>query len=138
MANKFNASEFFKGAYYSPIQVGKHTITLGKVKTVLDTKEDGSDASYLLMPMTFNNGRVVDNRFYGLSAKIACDQLRQQLADETDYKKLADFLKTLEGKEVDCFISKRTYPALDGTIKTTLQYDFVEQVTEDDDEEGPF
>ena len=142
MANAFNTSDFLRGAYFSPITVGQHKVTLGKVKTVIDTKEDGSDASYLLVPMTFANGRKVDTRFYSVGAKICCDQLRNQLNDTTDYKKLSDFLKTLEDKEVDMWVSKRTYAAGDGTPKTTLQYDFVapaEPSTEEPaSEEHPF
>lgn len=125
MANNFNTAEFLRGAYFSPITVGQHKVTLNKVKTVIENKEDGSDASYLLVTMTFNNGRKVDSRFYGIGAKIFCDQIRQQLNDSTDYKRLPDFLKTLEEKEVDMWVSKRTYASTDGTPKTTLQYDFV-------------
>lgn len=141
MANNFNAKDFFGGAYFAPITLGEHTVTLGRVKTVIETKEDGSDASYILAPMTFANGRKIDNRFYGIGAKIFCDQVRQQLEDATDYKKLVDFLKTLEGKEVKVWVSKRTYAALDGTPKSTLQYDFIaplEASEEETTEEHPF
>lgn len=147
MANAFNTSDFLRGAYFSPITVGQHKVTLGRVKTVIDTKEDGSDASYILAPMTFNNGRTVDARFYGIGAKIFCDQIRQQLDDSTDYKRLPDFLKTLVDKEVDLWVSKRTYADKDGAPKTTLQYDFVapvetsettSEVAEASTEEHPF
>jgi len=141
MANNFNTSDFLRGAYFSPITVGQHKVTLGKVKIVLDTKENGDDASYILAPMTFVNGRKVDNRFYGIGAKIFCDQLRQQLEDTTDYKKVTEFLKTLEDKEVNMWGSKRTYASPDGTPKTTLQYDFVapvETTEEEPTEEHPF
>lgn len=141
MANTFNTSDFLKGAYFSPITVGQHKVTLGRVKAILETKEDGSDASYILVPMTFANGRKVDTRFYGVGAKIFCDQIRQQLNDSTDYKKLAEFLKTLEEKEVDMWVSKRTYATTDGVPKTTLQYDFVAPVEASDEEhteEHPF
>ncbi len=137
--NNFNTADFLRGAYFSPITVGQHKVTLGKVKTVIDNKEDGSDASYLLVPITFANGRTVDNRFYNIGAKICCDQLRQQLNDSSDYKRLPDFLKTLEGKEVDMWVSKRTYPANDGTPKTTLQYDFVAPAeTSEEPDTNPF
>lgn len=141
--NNFNTADFLRGAYYSPITVGKHQITLGKIKRVIDTKEDGTDASYLLVPLIFSNGRTVDNRFYGIGAKIFCDQMRQQLEDNADYDKLTEYLKSLEGKEVNVWISKRIYTANDGSLKTTLQYDFVEpvEVTEAETsstEEHPF
>lgn len=140
--NNFNAGEFFRSTYFSPITVGQHKVTLGNIKTVIDQKEDGSDASYLLVPMAFPNGRVVETRFYGLGAKIFCDQLRQQTEDVTDYKKLSDFLKTLKDREVDMWVSKRTYAAGDGTPKTTLQYDFVAPREESEEttptEEHPF
>ena len=140
MANNFNAKDFFGGAYFAPITLGEHSVKLGRVKTVIESKEDGNDASYILAPMTFSNGRKLDNRFYGLGAKIFCDQLRNQLDDTTDYKKLVDFLKTLEDKEVKVWVSKRTYADKDGTPKTTLQYDFVAPVesAESDTEENPF
>lgn len=141
MANTFNTSEFLRGAYFSPITVGEHKITLGKIKTVIETKDNGDDASYLLVPMTFSNGRKLDARFYGIGAKIFCDQIRQQTNDSTDYKKLSDFLKALESKEVDLYVSKRTYATADGTSKTTLQYDFVppvEATEETTAEENPF
>ena len=141
MANNFNTAEFLRGAYFSPITVGQHKVTLGKIKLVIEAKDNGDDASYILVPMTFTNGRKVDNRFYGIGAKIFCDQIRNQLDDSTDYKKLSDFLKTLEDKEVDMWVSKRTYAAADGTPKTTLQYDFiapVEATEEEPTEEHPF
>lgn len=128
MANNFNTADFLRGAYYSPITVGKHNIKLGKIKRVIDTKENGTDASYLLVPMIFSNGRTVDSRFYGIGAKIFCDQIRQQTEDNSDYDKLVDYLKTLEGKDVAVWVSKRIYTANDGTVKSTLQYDFVEPV----------
>lgn len=126
--NNFNTADFLRGAYYSPITVGKHQITLGKIKRVIDTKEDGTDASYLLVPLIFSNGRTVDNRFYGIGAKIFCDQMRQQIEDNADYDKLTEYLKSLEGKDVSVWISKRIYTANDGTLKSTLQYDFVEPI----------
>ena len=129
MANTFNTSEFLRGAYFSPITVGQHKVTLGRVKIVIETKEDGNDASYILVPMTFSNGRKVDTRFYGLGAKIFCDQVRAQLNDETDYAKLSDFLKALKDKEVYLWVSKRTYTNNAGEVKTTLQYDFLEPET---------
>lgn len=141
MANNFNTADFLKGAYFSPIQVGEHDVVLGRVQTVIETKENGDDASYLLIPITFSNNRTVDVRFYGLGAKIACDQLRQQLNDLADYNTLADFLKTLKGKAVKCYVSKRTYLKGDA-LKTTLQYDFlkpeVESAEETNDETDPF
>lgn len=141
MANAFNTSDFLRGAYFSPITVGQHKVTLGKIKTVIESKDNGNDASYLLVPITFSNGRNVDARFYSIGAKIFCDQVRNQLNDTEDYEKLADFLKTLEGKEVDMWVSKRTYAAGDGTPKTNLQYDFVapaETSNEESAEEHPF
>ena len=141
MANTFNTLEFLRGAYFSPITVGQHKVTLGRVKIVIETKEDGSDASYILVPMTFSNGRKVDTRFYGIGAKIFCDPIRNQLEDTTDYKKLSHFRKTLEEKKVDMWVSKRTYASGDGTPKTTLQYDFIAPVETSDEEpteEHPF
>ena len=141
MANNFNAKDFFGGAYFAPIALGEHKVTLGKVRAVIDTKEDGSDASYILAPMTFGNGRKIDNRFYNIGAKIFCDQLRQQLSDTTDYEKVSDFLKTLEDKTVDVWVSKRNFTIADGTPKTTLQYDFIapmDAVEEDTTEAKPF
>lgn len=138
MANNFNTADFLRGAYFSPIQVGEHDVVLGRVSTVIETKENGEDASYLLIPITFSNNRTVDVRFYGLGAKIACDQLRQQLNDLADYSALSDFLKTLKDKAVKCYVSKRTYMK-DGSLKTTLQYDFIKtEVEETDNETDPF
>ena len=137
--NNFSTKDFFSGAYYAPLALGKHTVTIGKAKAVVETKDDGSDRSYLLLPMTFENDRKIDNRFYGIGAKIACDQLRQQLEDTTDYKNIQTFLKTLEGKELGVWISRREYIANDGAKRSTLQYDFVEPVVEAaDNEAAPF
>ena len=139
MANTFNTKDFFGGAYFAPIALGEHKVTLGRVRPILEDTPEGRDASYILAPMTFANGRKIDNRFYGIGAKIFCDQIRQQLEDTTDYKKLVDFLKTLEGKEVNVWVSKRTYAAGDGTPKTTLQYDFLAPASEEDAPvENPF
>ena len=137
--NNFSTKDFFSGAYYAPLALGKHTVTIGKAKAVVETKDDGSDGSYLLLPMTFENDRKIDNRFYGIGAKIACDQLRQQLEDTTDYKNIQTFLKTLEGQELSVWISRREYIANDGAKRSTLQYDFVEPVVEAaDNEAAPF
>lgn len=137
--NNFSTKDFFSGAYFAPIALGEHTVTIGKAKAIVETKEDGSDGSYLLLPMTFENNRKVDNRFYGIGAKIACDQIRQQLEDATDYKSLQAFLKTLEGKELKVWISRREY-IKDDAKRTTLQYDFTEPTVEADDadETDPF
>ena len=142
MANTFNTAEFFGSntTYYAPIALGEHTVKLGKAKAVIDVNENGKDKSYLLIPMMFENNRKIDNRFYGLSAKIACDQLRQQLKDNTDYKNIQAFLKTLEDKDVTVYISRREYQTKDGTPRSTLQYDFVPPVvaTAEDDGNDPF
>jgi hypothetical protein len=140
--NTFNTAEFFGSntTYYAPLALGAHTIKLGKAETVIDVDDNGKDKSYLLLPMVFENNRKIDNRFYGLSAKIACDQLRQQLEDNTDYKNIQAFLKTLKDKEITVYISRREYLANDGTPRSTLQYDFVPPAvaTGDTDENDPF
>ena len=124
--NTFNTKEFFSGAYFAPIALGEHQVTLGRVKAITDTNDDGSDASYISATILFENGREITPRFYSIGAKIFCDQLRQQLEDVTDYKTLPAYLKSLEGKAVKVWVSKRTYTAKDGAVKTTLQYDFTE------------
>lgn len=131
--NNFNTSEFFKGAYFAPIALGEHQVTLGKIRTVIDESDNGNDASYILANITFENGREISPRFYSIGAKIFCDQLRQQLDDNTDYKTLSAYLKSLEGKSVKMWVSKRTYTAKDGAVKTTLQYDFIEPTEVSDD-----
>ena len=127
--NNVNTKEFLRGAYFSPIQLGKHRITLGKVVMVIEEDDNGNDKSYIKCPIIFENNRTVDTRFYGLGAKIFCDQVRAQLNDETDYAKLSDFLKALKDKEVYLWVSKRTYTNNAGEVKTTLQYDFLEPET---------
>lgn len=141
MANTFNTAEFFGSntTYYAPIALGEHAVKLGKAKAVTDVDANGKDKSYLLLPMVFENNRKIDNRFYGLSAKIACDQLRQQLEDNTDYKNIHAFLKTLEDKDVTVYISRREYLANDGATRSTLQYDFVPPVVATaENEDEPF
>lgn len=133
--NNFSTADFFGSntAYYAPLALGEHTVKIGKAETVIDIDELSKDKSYLLLPMVFENERKIDNRFYGIGAKIACDQIRQQLGDATDYKNIQAFLKTLKDKELTVYISRREYDK-DGTIRSTLQYDFVPPVvaTEDD------
>lgn len=124
--NNFNTAEFLGGAYFAPIALGEHQVTLGKVKAIIEQNDDGSDASYIQANISFANGREISPRFYNIGAKIFCDQLRQQLNDTTDYKTLPAYLRSLEGKEVNMWVSKRTYTAKDGAVKTTLQYDFLE------------
>lgn len=123
--NNFNTKEFFGGAYFAPIALGEHQVTLGKVRPIIEENDDGSDASYILANISFENGREITPRFYNIGAKIFCDQLRTQLEDNTDYKTLPAYLKSLEGKSVKMWVSKRTYSAKDGAVKTTLQYDFL-------------
>ena len=96
---------------------------------VIEEDDNGNDKSYIKCPIIFENNRTVDTRFYGLGAKIFCDQVRAQLNDETDYAKLGDFLKALKDKEVYLWVSKRTYTNNAGEVKTTLQYDFLEPDT---------
>lgn len=124
--NSFDTRSFFSGAYFAPIALGEHKVTFGKVKVVLEENEDGTDASYIVAPFTFENGREVSPRFYNIGAKIFCDQTRQQTGDVADYKSVEHYLKSLVGREVTVWVSKRTYTAKDGSVKTTLQYDFVE------------
>lgn len=124
--NNFNTKEFLGSAYFAPIALGEHTVILGKVRPVIDENDDGSDASYIVANIAFENGREISPRFYNIGAKIFCDQLRQQTADNNDYKSLDAFLKSLSGKSVKMWVSKRTYTAKDGSVKTTLQYDFTE------------
>jgi hypothetical protein len=126
--NSFNTKEFLGGAYFAPIALGEHQVTLGKVKAIIEENDDGNDASYIQANISFANGREITPRFYSIGAKIFCDQLRQQLEDATDYKTLQAYLKSLEGKVVKMWVSKRTYTAKDGAVKTTLQYDFLEPV----------
>lgn len=124
--NNFNTRDFLSGAFFAPIALGEHKVTFGKVKTVLEENNAGEDASYILAPITFENGREVSVRFYSFGAQIFCNQTRQQLNDVADYKSVGQYLKTLEGKEVSVWVSKRTYTSKDGMVKTTLQYDFTE------------
>lgn len=135
MATIFNTSEFFKGAYFAPIEVGEHEVTLDKVALVFEEDEEGRDKSYLAMDIKFENERVVSTRFYNIGAKIALDQIRNQLEDRADYKSVKDFVKAIKGRTVKCWISKRTYEA-NGKVNTTLQYDFLQPVASD--EEEPF
>jgi hypothetical protein len=134
--NTFNTAEFFgtNTTYYAPLALGEHTVKIGKAEAVIDVDELGKDKSYLLLPMVFENNRKIDNRFYGIGAKIACDQIRQQTGDVTDYKNIQAFLKTLKDKELTVYISRREYLTTDGAPRSTLQYDFVPPVvaTEDD------
>lgn len=134
--NTFNTAEFFgtNTTYFAPLALGEHTVKIGKAEAVIDVDELGKDKSYLLLPMVFENNRKIDNRFYGIGAKIACDQIRQQTGDVTDYKNIQAFLKTLKDKELTVYISRREYLTNDGTPRSTLQYDFVPPVvaTEDD------
>jgi hypothetical protein len=124
--NSFNTKEFFGSAYFAPITLGEHQITLGKVKAIIEENDNGDDASYISATIAFENGREITPRFYNIGAKIFCDQLRSQLDDNNDYKTLTAYLKSLEGKSVKMWVSKRTYTAKDGAVKTTLQYDFLE------------
>lgn len=124
--NTFDTKGFFGSAYFAPIALGEHQVTLGRVRPIIDDNDDGSDASYIVANIAFENGREIAPRFYNIGAKIFCDQLRQQLEDNNDYKSLDAFLKSLSGKVVKMWVSKRTYNAKDGSVKTTLQYDFIE------------
>lgn len=124
--NSFNTKEFLGSAYFAPIALGEHQVTLGKVRAIVEDNDNGEDASYILATIAFENGREITPRFYNIGAKIFCDQIRAQLNDSNDYKTLVAFLKSLEGKQVKMWVSKRTYTAKDGAVKTTLQYDFTE------------
>ena len=131
--NNFDTKGFFGSAYFAPIALGEHQVTLGRVRAVIEENDDGSDASYIVANIAFGNGREITPRFYNIGAKIFCDQLRQQLNDNNDYKSLDAFLKSLSGKSVKMYVSKRTYSAKDGSVKTTLQYDFIkpDEVTDE-------
>lgn len=124
--NNFNTKDFLGGAYFAPIALGAHKVTLGNVRAIIDEDDDGSDASYIVADIVFENDRKISPRFYNIGAKIFCDQLRAQLQDDADYKDISAFLRSLKGKEVTMYVSKRTYTAKDGAVKTTLQYDFTE------------
>lgn len=126
--NNFDFGSFSKQPYYAPIALGAHEVKLINPCIVDDVKDDGTDASYLLITLQFENERKVPNRWYGIGGKIALDQLRNQLEDTTDYKTVKAFVKTLKDKTVKVFVSRREYTANNGTPKSTLQYDFIEPV----------
>lgn len=141
--NNFSAKDFLSTTYYAPLALDKHTVVLNNPEVVIATKEDGTDASYIVVDLKFNNGRVINKRFYGFGAKIFCDQLRQQLDDSTtDYESPITFIKTLENKTVNVWISKQSYATKQGELKTQLQFDFTapEQPAEatSDEEVAPF
>lgn len=132
--NTFNTKEFFGSAYFAPIALGEHQVTLGKVKPIIEENDNGADTSYISATIVFANGREITPRFYNIGAKIFCDQLRIQLEDTNDYKTLTAYLKSLEGKQVKMWVSKRTYTNKNDEVKSTLQYDFIEPA-EDAEEE---
>lgn len=124
MAINFDAKNFLEEKSYPAIQVGEHDVVLGAVSVGNDIK-DGEDNVYIVLPITLNNGRVIETRFYGQGIQIVRDQLRQQVDDRNVYETNLAFFKSLEGKTLKCWISKRSYTGKDGKDKNTLQYDFV-------------
>lgn len=136
MAIMFDAKTFLEDKSFPAIQAGEHQVVLGKVQVGASE----GDGVYIVLPITLNNGRKVDVRFYGVGIQICYNQLRQQTADREVYDSNLAFFHALEGKTVKCYISKRSYTDKNGEDKNTLQYDFVnrvksvvtEEVTEDD------
>lgn len=121
--NTFDAKSFFESALYAPLTLGEHEITFGNVRAIKEATNEGTQY-YILAPMTFANGRVINNRFYSFGMQIFCNQIRKQFEDVNDYASLTKFLANLKGKSAKVWISKRTYTAKDGSIKSTYQYDF--------------
>lgn len=121
--NTFNAQEFFEGKFYAPLTLGQHEVTFGNVRAVKEETNDGTQY-YILAPMTFANGRVINNRFYNFGMQIFCNQIRKQFEDVNDYASIKKFLDTLKDKTAKVWISQRTYEAKDGSIKSSYQYDF--------------
>ena len=133
--NNFNTKGFLGGAYFAPIALGKHQVTFGTVRPIIEENDNGDDNSYIIAPIIFENGREISPRFYNIGAKIFCDQLRTQLNDTNDYENVDAFLKSLKGKKVNMWVSRRTYTAKNDAVKTTLQYDFTEPVENSETEE---
>ena len=95
--NTFNAQEFFEGKFYAPLTLGQHEVTFGNVRAVKEETNDGTQY-YILAPMTFANGRVINNRFYNFGMQIFCNQIRKQFEDVNDYASIKKFLDTLKDK----------------------------------------
>jgi len=119
----FDSAAFFTGAYHAPLQMGKHSVVLNNVKAVIEETDNGP-VYFITVPMTFNNNRVVTHNFYAVGMKYFCDATRKQLNDLNDYDLIQDYLDTLNGKTLDVTLSVEKYTAKDGSIKSTIKYDF--------------
>jgi hypothetical protein len=127
MATKFNPTEFMKGMVYAPIELGEHTIKIENATAVFDSDDNGKDTSHLLIECILENGRKLSIRHFANGIQIATNQIRQQL-NQTDNIMFEDFCNNLKDLSIKCWVSRRTYPAPDGTIKSTLQYDYIEPI----------
>jgi len=129
MENKkdFDPKAFLETKVYEPIQDGKHKVTL--LRFINGIKEE---KPYVAYEIKLENDRVVTVRWYDYGMQILFNQLRAQTGDSVNLIPEGErinrkaFFSSLNGTQVDCYISKRSYLSPEGTEKHTLQYDFTE------------
>lgn len=119
----FNAKDFLEKKSYPTIQAGEYQVTLGKVRV----GAEDPDNIYIVLPITLDNGRPIDVRYYGQGIEIVLNQLRRATANREVYDSNLDFFKSLEGKQVKCYVSNRSYEDREGNKQNTLQYDFIQR-----------
>lgn len=116
----------FKEKVYPTLKEGKYQVKLGKIVAVSQAK-DGELTEHIEVPMTFEDGRVNNARWYNKGIYVFCSQLCQQL-NIVEVMDMLKFFKSLENREVTVYVTSSSYTALDGTERPSFQYDFVEPI----------
>lgn len=127
---------FFTTACQAQATLGKHTATIADAKS-LKLRVTKAGKEFVPVTLTLEDGRTEVVFGFEGTIKRMIDQLRTQLNDTADYKNPLEFLRALEGKQFDCWISEVTYIAGDGSSRTARQVDYVEPYVVDS-ENGPF
>lgn len=120
----FDVNAFISKTLYRPLVDGEYRVTIGASKIVQDKKKDGTDTAYLLIPLTFDNGRVTETRHYNWRMEAVINQLRQQFEDTKDYENVFEFLEAYENRKVTVWVSHGEYLDDSNTVRHSIEFNF--------------
>jgi plasmid replication initiation protein len=120
----FDVNSFISKTLYRPLVDGEYRVTLGEGKIISDKKKDGTDTAYLLLPLTFDNGRISETRHYNWRMEAIINQLRQQFKDTKDYKNVFEFLKVYENRKATVWVSHSEYIDDTNVVRHGIEFNF--------------
>lgn len=132
---------FLKSERKALAGLGKHQVTLKDPENLKGRLTKNTLTEYIPIVLVTEDGREEPITLWENTYNRMETQLRKQLNDNTDYANPIEFLKSLDGKTLDCWISEVTYVSGEGdaaVAKKVRQVDFQEPYVSSDSENNPF